>query len=127
MRPILSLTRAAILTLSALVTACGGGNGDTEKSKLVAVTPSDPAIASLYNSSCISCHASGYGAAPRSGDVAAWAPRLEKGMSTLVGNAINGFKGMPPLGACIDCTEEDFQALIEFMVKAPDQQTAEGH
>ena len=30
-------------------------------------------------------------------------------------NTINGFNGMPPLGMCMDCGEEEFVALINFM------------
>jgi cytochrome c5 len=28
---------------------------------------------------------------------------------------INGFGGMPPLGMCMDCSAEEFEALIVFM------------
>lgn len=120
MRLFNSLFLTLVIALSAVASGCGGEENSAPKAKPVVVTPSDPALASLYNSSCISCHSSGYGSAPRSGDVAAWAPRVEKGMDTLLDNAINGYKGMPPLGACTDCTEEDFVALIEFMVSAPE-------
>jgi cytochrome c5 len=114
-----SLTLATIIALAATISACGGSDEASAKPSSAMVKPSDPALASLYNSSCISCHAKGYGSAPRSGDAAAWAPRMEKGMDTLLDNAINGFKGMPPLGACTDCTEDDFVALIEFMASPP--------
>ena len=36
-------------------------------------------------------------------------------MDTLLDHSINGFQGMPPLGLCMQCTEADFRALIEFM------------
>jgi len=72
----------------------------------------------LYNQSCIACHASGAAGAPKTGDAAAWAPRMEKGIDVVVKNAINGINAMPPKGMCMDCTEEEFKALVEFMVKA---------
>jgi len=28
---------------------------------------------------------------------------------------ISGYKSMPPLGACMDCNEKQYRALIEFM------------
>lgn len=121
MRLISSLVLASIVVLTATLSACGGDDSSSAQANYVVVKPTDPALASLYNSSCISCHANGYGSAPRSGDVAAWAPRMEKGMDTLLDNAINGFRGMPPLGACTDCSEEDFVALIEFMAAPPQQ------
>lgn len=72
-------------------------------------------IEQVYLRTCYSCHNSGVGGAPRSGDTAAWTPRLEKGMDTLVANAINGYRAMPPRGLCFDCSEEDFAELIRLM------------
>ena len=74
-------------------------------------------IEEKYNSSCTFCHSTGAAGAPKTGDKAAWAPRLEKGMDTLVQNVMNGYKGMPPKGMCNDCTAEDFKALTEYMSK----------
>ena len=75
----------------------------------------DPFTVELYQSSCHLCHGVGVGEAPKSFDVDAWAERLEKGRDTLLANAINGFKGMPPLGMCSDCTQEDLLDLIVYM------------
>ncbi len=47
--------------------------------------------------------------------MAAWAPRLAQGGSVLLNHTLSGYKGMPPLGSCMDCSEEDFLALIQFM------------
>ncbi|KFF33545.1 cytochrome C [Pseudomonas aeruginosa VRFPA01] len=52
---------------------------------------------------------------------AAWAPRLAQGMDTLLDHSINGYKGMPPMGMCMQCSEEQFRALIEFMSAAQDR------
>jgi len=30
-----------------------------------------------------------------------------------------GFKAMPPRGLCMDCSTEDYQAIIELMVSKP--------
>jgi cytochrome c5 len=30
-------------------------------------------------------------------------------------HTVNGYNGMPPLGACMDCSEKEFEALIRFM------------
>ncbi|MCW8126518.1 c-type cytochrome [Microbulbifer halophilus] len=72
-------------------------------------------IQAIYQRTCYSCHNSGVGGAPRSGDGVAWAPRLEKGMDTLVANTVNGYRAMPPRGLCFDCSEEDFARLIKLM------------
>lgn len=69
----------------------------------------------LYNKSCIACHASGAAGAPKTGDVAAWTPRLAKGMDKMVASAKTGINAMPPKGMCMDCTDAEFKALIQFM------------
>jgi cytochrome c5 len=70
-----------------------------------------------YNKSCVVCHASGAANAPKTGDAAAWEPRLAKGMDALVAAVANGMNAMPPKGMCYDCTDEDYKALIEYMAK----------
>ena len=81
----------------------------------MAAQAADQAVIDRYNKSCVVCHASGAAGAPRTGDVAAWAPRLEKGMDALVASANDGLKAMPPKGMCFDCSADDFKALIEYM------------
>lgn len=80
------------------------------------------AIEQTYLRSCHSCHGTGVAGAPRTGDVAAWSPRMEKGVDTLVANAINGFQAMPPRGLCFDCTEEEFAELIVMMASEQNPQ-----
>ena len=80
-----------------------------------AYMPSSPALQSLYIQSCYSCHSSGVNGAPRSGNRDDWQPRLNKGLTTLVQHTVDGFNAMPARGMCIDCSGEDYQALIMFM------------
>ena len=68
-----------------------------------------------YGKSCAICHASGTAGAPKTGDAAAWAPRMEKGMDALLNSANNGLNAMPPKGMCFTCSNDDFKALIEYM------------
>ncbi len=49
------------------------------------------------------------------------APRLAQGIDTLLDHSINGYKGMPPMGMCMQCSEEQFRALIDFMSAAQDR------
>lgn len=77
----------------------------------------DAAIDAKYEKSCKLCHDTGLMGAPKTGDAAAWAPRLEKGNDVLLKHAIEGFNAMPPKGTCMDCTDEDLQKLIEKMTK----------
>ena len=77
-----------------------------------------PALQPVYQRSCAICHAQPNTGAPLTGDAAAWAPRMAKGREVLLDHAINGFNGMPPLGACQECDEAQFTALIEYMANA---------
>ena len=70
-----------------------------------------------YNAACISCHNPGIGGAPRLGDIDAWQPRLAKGRTVLVDSTINGLNAMPPRGLCMDCSAEDYQAVIKLMTE----------
>ena len=71
----------------------------------------------VYDTKCASCHATGAAGAPKLGDVAGWAPRIGKGIDTLYASAINGFNGMPAKGLCFDCSDEEIQASVDFMVE----------
>lgn len=75
----------------------------------------DPFVVELYDISCKACHSTGAGDAPKVFDQDDWQPRLEKGKDALLANAVAGYKGMPPLGMCGDCTKEDLQDLIDYM------------
>lgn len=68
-----------------------------------------------YAKSCAMCHVSGAAGAPKTHDVAAWEPRMAKGMEVLVASVKNGLNAMPPTGLCADCTDEEYAALITYM------------
>ena len=73
-----------------------------------------------YDKSCKVCHDSGAAGAPKTGDAAAWEPRMAKGMEVLVASVNNGLNAMPPKGMCFDCSDAEYTALIEYMA-APAQ------
>jgi cytochrome c5 len=74
----------------------------------------------VFGSACRTCHGAGVAGAPKLGDRAAWAPRLQKGMDVLVQNAIKGFRGssgvMPPRGTCGSCSDAEIRSAVEYMV-----------
>jgi cytochrome c5 len=70
----------------------------------------------IYNTTCVGCHGTGAAGAPKFGDAAAWAPRIAQGMDTLIAHATNGFKVMPPKGTCMNCSDAELKAAIEYMV-----------
>lgn len=72
--------------------------------------------ADVYNGACAGCHNTGAAGAPVVGKADDWAPRIGKGMSTLVTNAVNGINAMPAMGLCMDCSRDEIKAAVEYMV-----------
>jgi cytochrome c5 len=70
----------------------------------------------IYQTNCLACHMTGAAGAPKTGDAAAWAPRIARGMDTMVSNAINGLNAMPPKGLCMSCSDEDIRGVVEYIV-----------
>ncbi|MEQ9545728.1 MAG: cytochrome c5 family protein [Marinobacter sp.] len=70
----------------------------------------------VYSAVCMACHDTGAAGAPKKGDAAAWSPRIDKGLETLVDHAINGFNAMPAKGGCSNCPDEEIEAAVEFLV-----------
>ena len=72
-----------------------------------------------YMASCFACHSTGAAGAPKVGEgmAAEWEPRLEKGIDTVVANAINGINTMPAKGLCFDCTDDDLKAIVDYMIE----------
>jgi len=108
-----ALRCAAPLAVALLLSACGQKGPAAPAAATAAVAT--PAIQKIYDATCRSCHAVPASGAPQTGDARAWAPRLAQGADTLLDHAINGYKGMPPMGMCPQCSEDDFTALIGYM------------
>jgi len=70
----------------------------------------------VYAQGCQMCHAAGIAGAPKTGDQAAWAPRVAKGLDVLYGHAIGGFNMMPPKGGNMALTDEQVKAAVDHMV-----------
>ncbi len=83
----------------------------------VATVMSGPQV---YNSACIACHGTGVGGAPKVGDVAAWEPRIAKGLEVLHDHAINGFTGdagvMLAKGGRMDLSDAEVEDAVDYMV-----------
>jgi cytochrome c5 len=70
-----------------------------------------------YNKSCVVCHDAGVAGAPKTGDAAAWEPRVAKGMDALMASVKNGLNAMPPMGMCFDCSDQEYMELIKYMAE----------
>ena len=76
----------------------------TDNSALTASASAAPAASvpttgeQAYTQVCSACHSTGINGAPKTGDHAAWGPRIAQGKETLYKDAINGKGNMPPKG-----------------------------
>ncbi|WP_241521039.1 c-type cytochrome [Kineobactrum sediminis] len=93
-------------------TTCGGPAAAAEDA--VARSGED-----VYNAACLACHASGAAGAPVVGDVEAWADRIAKGMDVLYDAGVNGIAGtgMIAKGGCMDCSDDEVIAAVDYMVE----------
>jgi cytochrome c5 len=71
----------------------------------------------VYTAVCASCHSVGILNAPKFGNKTDWAQRVKRGIASLVKVAISGTGAMPPKGTCMDCSDDELQAAIEYMIK----------
>ena len=70
----------------------------------------------IYTNVCAACHATGVAGAPQPG-TPAMAQRVEKGMDALMQTALNGLNAMPARGGRPDLSDEQIQAVVEFMTQ----------
>ena len=70
----------------------------------------------VFDSACTVCHTAGVAGAPKTGDKAAWAPRLKTGMDALYASSIKGKNAMPPKGGNLALTDADVNAAVDYMV-----------
>ena len=71
----------------------------------------------VYQVGCTSCHTSGVADAPRIGAAADWVSRTAKGVETLYANALNGYGTMPARGVCLDCSDDEVRAAVDYMLE----------
>lgn len=70
----------------------------------------------VYDSTCMACHAAGVANAPKTGDKAAWAPRLKAGVEALYASSLKGKNAMPPKGGNLSLADADVKAAVDYMV-----------
>lgn len=79
-----------------------------------ASAPSDPKA--IYASVCIACHAQSVAGSPKTGDKAAWAPRIKTGTDAMVKSVVGGKGAMPAKGGNAALSEADLRGVVEYMV-----------
>ena len=70
----------------------------------------------VYEATCVACHGAGIAGAPKTGDKAAWAPRVATGAKALHASAIKGKGVMPAKGGNAALSDADVAAAVDFMI-----------
>jgi cytochrome c5 len=68
----------------------------------------------IYKATCAACHDAGIAGAPKTGDKAAWAPRIGVGLEKLAVSGIKGKGAMPPKGGA-DLSDADFTRVVAWL------------
>ncbi len=66
---------------------------------------------------CAACHDAGVLGAPKTGTAADWEPRMAQGLDTVVQNAINGIRAMPPRGGNPNLSDEEVHDAVVYMLE----------
>ena len=74
----------------------------------------------VYAAACTTCHAIALAGAPRFGDRLSWGERANEDLDKLVETVTNGLGGMPPMGMCMDCSQEELTDAVQYMLDALD-------
>ena len=74
----------------------------------------------VYATACTTCHAIALAGAPRFGDRLCWGERANEDLDHLVETVTNGLGGMPPMGMCMDCSQEELTDAVQYMLDALD-------
>lgn len=69
----------------------------------------------IVKGACSACHDTGAAGAPKTGDKAAWGPRIKPGLNALLAGAIKGKGAMPPRGGLPDLSDFELARAIVFM------------
>jgi cytochrome c5 len=112
--------------IPARVAVAGADNSALVIRPVVANAGAVPAMAmptdatEVYEVACKACHGVGLAGAPKSGDSAAWAPRIAKGKDLLYEHAIKGFTGqagvMPAKGGRTDLSDDLIKATVDHII-----------
>lgn len=68
-----------------------------------------------YAAVCSACHAQGINGAPKTGDKAAWGPRIAQGKATLYAHVVAGKGAMPPRGGTT-WPDATLHMAVDYMV-----------
>lgn len=72
--------------------------------------------ADVYRDFCAVCHSGGWQGAPIANEASEWTERLSAGPDAMFKNVKQGLNAMPPMGTCMDCSDEELKGAIAEML-----------
>lgn len=110
-------TQQLIQRISPSAQVCVAGQDCSPEAMASSVTVAARSGQQVYDQSCAACHNSGAAGSPRIGAAAPWQDRYDsKGFEMLVTNSISGIGAMPPRGGCMDCSDEEIEASVRYIL-----------
>ena len=70
----------------------------------------------VYTNACATCHNIGLAGAPKFADASSWGVRPDKGIEALTASVKNGLNGMPAMGMCMDCSDDELTQAVQHML-----------
>jgi len=80
----------------------------------------------LFSNNCLQCHAAPHTGAPQLGNQEHWQDIIDQGEDIILKHVVEGIGGMPPLGYCSACDEQDLRQLIYLITGLPDSTIPSG-
>ena len=70
----------------------------------------------VYDAACAVCHQIGLAGAPIFVDKSSWGYRVNKSLDELTYSVKNGLRGMPAMGLCMNCSEQELEMAVSFIL-----------
>ena len=86
-----------------------------------AIAAPDARQIKLLTNNCLQCHANVESTAPLMGVIEDWQTVIAQGEETTMKNVVLGIRGMPPLGYCSACSEDDLRELTRLVAGFADK------
>ena len=103
------------LFFSLLLVGCDAGNS----SKAVSTTPvGERSGQEIYQTYCFACHDRGVIGAPKFGSEASLARLQNKPIAEVLRNTERGIRAMPRKGTCLDCTPEELEKAVNYLLQS---------
>ena len=93
-----------------------GEDCGTESAAIIVASSGGRNGEEVYSGAGATCHNIGLAGAPKFADATSWGSRPDKGIEALTASVKNGLNGMPAMGLCMDCSDDELTAAVQHML-----------